>query len=73
MNELELTVVVTVYNEIEVLDELVQRCEAAAAQAVERWELIVVDDCSTDGTSERLKQLSKRPGVSHLRLPANRG
>ena len=58
MTELELTVVVPVYNEIEVLDELVQRCEAAAAQAVERWELIVVDDCSTDGTAERLKQLS---------------
>ena len=73
MTSLELSVVVPVYNEVEVLDELVSRCKASAALATDRWELIIVDDCSSDGTADRLADYAQEAAVKHLRLFENVG
>ncbi|MBD90310.1 MAG: hypothetical protein CL940_08235 [Deltaproteobacteria bacterium] len=73
MTDVELSVVVPVYNEVAVLDELIGRCVTAAAMATEQWELIVVDDCSSDGSAERLSALSAKAEVQHLRLLENVG
>ncbi len=61
-----ITVIVPVYNERETIRELLQRLREAPF----RKQVIVVDDCSNDGTSEILAQ---EPDILHLRLPQNVG
>jgi glycosyltransferase involved in cell wall biosynthesis len=64
---LKLSVLIPVYNEAPTIDELL-----AAVVAVEvDKEIIVVDDCSTDGTLARLDQWSD--DIRLLCHPANRG
>jgi len=67
-----LSVVVPVYNEAAVLSELVRRCVAAANETHRVFELIIVDDGSTDATGELAASLATGP-IRHLRLTPNRG
>jgi glycosyltransferase involved in cell wall biosynthesis len=55
----DLSVVVPVYNEIDNLGNLVERVRATLDDMGVRWELLAVDDGSTDGSSERLDELAK--------------
>ena len=48
-----LSIVIPCYNEKETLEQIVS---AVSSSPVERKEIIVVDDCSTDGTRDILKQ-----------------
>ncbi len=47
-----LSVVIPCFNELETIDEIINRVRHSGIKNIE---LIVVDDCSTDGTRERLK------------------
>jgi glycosyltransferase involved in cell wall biosynthesis len=49
-----LSVVIPVFNEANTLPELLRRVAASPAAGLEK-EIIVVDDCSMDGTRERLR------------------
>jgi dolichol-phosphate mannosyltransferase len=71
----ELSIVVPCYNEEEGIDELVRRCcESAEATFGANFELILVDDGSTDGTWDRIRgQLEKRPQLVAVRLSRNYG
>ncbi|MGE0591037.1 MAG: glycosyltransferase family 2 protein [Vicinamibacterales bacterium] len=64
-----LSVVMPVYNEIGTIDEIVRRVLAVPL----RLELVVVDDCSTDGSGERLERLQEELGFVLLRQPVNQG
>ena len=64
-----LSVVMPVFNERSTIDEIIRRVLAVRI----RIELIVVDDCSTDGTSEMLVDLQKKVGFTLLRQPHNQG
>ena len=64
-----LSVVMPVYNERSTINEIVARVLAVPM----RIELIVVDDCSTDGTRERLDDLQQRHGFTLLRHERNQG
>lgn len=66
-----LSVVAPLHDEGAVATELAARCAAAAATTGLAWELIFVDDASTDGTVAALE----RAGVPLrlVRLPRNRG
>lgn len=48
------SVVIPVYNEDPVLDELVRRCLASGAQLGRSFEVILVDDGSTDRSAEKI-------------------
>jgi dolichol-phosphate mannosyltransferase len=54
------SIVVPIFNEIDNLTELYQRIEKVMNANGEPWELILVDDGSTDGSTEKIRQLAKR-------------
>jgi glycosyltransferase involved in cell wall biosynthesis len=64
-----LSVVMPVYNERETIDEIVSRVMAIPM----RVELVVVDDCSTDGTRSHLGELQKQFGFTLLLQSHNQG
>ncbi len=69
-----LSIVVPLYNEAENLSELHRQVSAALEAAGRSFELILVDDGSTDDTRERLLELERRdPRVVALLLRRNFG
>jgi glycosyltransferase involved in cell wall biosynthesis len=70
----DLSVVVPVYNEIGSVGPLVERVRAALDATPLSWELLAVDDGSTDGTGERLDELAAaEPRLKVLHFAANCG
>jgi glycosyltransferase involved in cell wall biosynthesis len=68
-----LSIVMPVFNEVSVVQEAIRRVqEVDLPPGVER-ELIVVDDCSTDGTVVLLRELDGQQGVRTLFHEQNRG
>jgi glycosyltransferase involved in cell wall biosynthesis len=69
-----LSVVVPAYNEIEVIDEFQHRLVAVMDGLGLSWEVVYVDDGSSDGTPERLAALrATRPEVAVVALSRNFG
>jgi len=64
-----LSVVMPVYNERKTIDEIITRVLSVPM----RVELIVVDDCSVDGTRDRLIQLQQEYGFTLLLQERNQG
>jgi len=64
-----LSVVMPVYNERDTVEEIIRRVAALPM----RIELIVVDDVSTDGTSEILDRLQSELRFTLLKQPRNAG
>jgi glycosyltransferase involved in cell wall biosynthesis len=64
-----LSVVMPAYNERQTIEEIVRRVLAVPLKK----ELIVVDDCSTDGTREMLQRLQRDLGFTLLLQPRNAG
>jgi len=54
---MKISVVIPVYNEIDTIDEILLRVKSVDLKFEK--EIIVVDDFSTDGTRERLKEISQ--------------
>jgi glycosyltransferase involved in cell wall biosynthesis len=69
----KLSIVIPVYNERRWVEELLRRVLAADCCGLER-EIVMVDDCSTDGTSDILRALAARhPEVRLFRQERNQG
>jgi len=67
---LRLSVLIPVYNEHETIELILDEVHSAPFQK----EVIVVDDCSTDGTRDLLKQLAGEGRIDRLHLqPVNLG
>jgi glycosyltransferase involved in cell wall biosynthesis len=64
-----LSVVMPVFNERDTIDEILRRVLAVPV----RIQLIVVDDCSTDGTRDRLQELSRTLSFTLVLQPKNGG
>ena len=58
-----LTIVVPVYNEVNYIQTIVERIRNAPLPAEVSREIVIVDDCSTDGTRDKLKEIEKLDGV----------
>ncbi len=67
---MKISVVIPAYNEAATIAEIIRRVQAVDLPK----EIIVVDDCSTDGTREQLAQLEKEHNNLRVFLqPKNRG
>ena len=64
------SVVVPVYNEVEVIEEVLRDIHEAVVSKHPRCEFIVAEDGSTDGTKEILRRL-EAVSYTHLTLPTN--
>jgi glycosyltransferase involved in cell wall biosynthesis len=69
-----LSILIPVYNERTVVAKSLSLVLAAPLPENMERELVIVDDCSTDGTSEILKELADRePQIRLFRHPFNQG
>lgn len=78
-NLVRLSIVIPIYNERQTIGEILRRVLAVPLPGVAR-ELVLVDDCSTDGTSELLTDIQRLVGdlavsasIHMLRQECNRG
>jgi glycosyltransferase involved in cell wall biosynthesis len=70
----ELSLVVPVHNERDALPELLAEMERVCEEMGRAWEIVVVDDGSTDGTAELVERLAtEHEGVRAIRLRRNFG
>lgn len=66
---MELSVIIPVYNELQTIQEVVQRVQSQPFSK----EIIIVDDCSTDGTRDLLQTTEWPPNVRILYHERNMG
>lgn len=70
----DVSIVVPIYNEFDNLPELVDRIDAAMRTQPLSYELIAVDDGSSDGSAQRLRELAQtRPWLRAVCLVRNYG
>ena len=74
MSSTSISVVIALYNEHPALDELCRRLTAVLSGLGRRYEIIFIDDGSTDGSIEKLREFrSLYPSVRYLRFRRNFG
>src|SRR5260370_28019901 len=54
------SIIAPIYNEFENLPELYRRVKEVMDSTREPWELILVDDGSSDGSTERIRELAPK-------------
>jgi len=59
------SIVAPIYNELDNLTELTRRLQEVMSVTQGTWELVLVDDGSTDGSTERIRELAKKD--KHIR------
>lgn len=74
MSELDLSVVVPVYNELESVEPLCRALHAVLSTQSRTYEIVLVDDGSSDGTWPRLVEMSREfPRLRLIRFRRNFG
>lgn len=58
MTKITYSVVAPIYNEIEIIEEFSKRVADVMNSTGETWELVLVDDGSTDGSTARIRELA---------------
>ena len=70
-HQLELSIIIPVYNELENVEALHQEIVSVLSPVFHHMEVIFVDDGSTDGTSQHLRKLAEND--AHLRVLCHKG
>jgi glycosyltransferase involved in cell wall biosynthesis len=73
-DRIDLSLVIPAYNEEESIEDCVREADGVLSSLGKRYEIVVVDDGSTDGTFERLRSLKKTvPALRAARFKEHRG
>jgi glycosyltransferase involved in cell wall biosynthesis len=73
-HHIDLSVIAPAYNEIDNVEPLIERIREIFQPTGLRFEAVIVDDCSTDGTREKLLDLARKyPWLRVIRLDKNSG
>lgn len=72
MNEL-VSVIIPVYNEENFIEEVINRVRRVLLESSVEFELVVVNDGSTDETKGKLNQYDRVSGIRVFHLPHNQG
>lgn len=68
--ELKFSVIIPVYN----ADKYLRAClDSVLAQSYPHWEIIAIDDCSSDGSVELVKEYTKDPRIKLVTNSKNQG
>lgn len=71
---MDISIIVPAFNEADNILPLAREIAAAFAKAPANYELVIVDDCSRDGTWEKIQEAARLdPHVRGLRLVRNSG
>jgi glycosyltransferase involved in cell wall biosynthesis len=71
---IDVSIIAPAYNEVGNVEPLIERIREVFAPSGLVYEAVIVDDCSTDGTREKLLQLAaKYPWLRVIRLDRNSG
>lgn len=74
MSENKISIIIPVYNAFDTLDLLINACEKNIKSITKNFEIILIDDCSTDKSWKKIKEISKRnPLVRGSKLIRNLG
>jgi glycosyltransferase involved in cell wall biosynthesis len=68
----KLSILIPVFNEVRTVEEILRRVGAADSRGLEK-EVVLVDDASTDGTSDVLKRVQQNGKIKVFAHPYNRG
>ena len=66
------SILIPVFNEVQTVEEILRRVSAADSCGLQK-EIILVDDASTDGTSDVLRKMPQGEGIRIVAHPQNRG
>ncbi|BBO16814.1 glycosyltransferase [Candidatus Brocadia pituitae] len=66
----EASIIIPTYNEREGISQVIESLQALKQRQGNHWEIIIVDDGSTDGTSEMIRDTQEVVLIKH---PSNRG
>ena len=69
MGGMKLSVIIPVYNEVQNIREILKRVQATGLP----WEIVIVDDGSTDGTRDILKELDGKDKIRVILHEKNQG
>ena len=69
----DISIILPVYNEVSTIELVIARVQKVANGYRWNWELVIVDDGSTDGTRERLEKLTGNERIRVLFHDTNRG
>jgi glycosyltransferase involved in cell wall biosynthesis len=70
----EISVIILAYNDMEIVEGSIRYVVSTLTRLAERFEVIVVEDCSTDGTREIVQRLEREiPEVRPIYHAQNRG
>jgi len=68
-----LSIVIPVFNEVNTMKEVIERVREVHLPQVARREIVIVDDCSTDGTRDLLANYKDQNGFKIVFHDRNRG
>jgi undecaprenyl-phosphate 4-deoxy-4-formamido-L-arabinose transferase len=73
MSDIQISIVIPVYNEEANLNALMKRLMPVMKGLGKRFEIILIDDGSRDNSLEVLKEFAKEPSVKVVELTRNYG
>lgn len=74
MESVELSIIAPAYNEVDNIEPLIERVREIFGSTGMSFEVVIADDCSTDGTDQKLLALmQKYPWLRGVRLNKNSG